>query len=136
MLTSIEAYSRFVYDLIDHAVAIESHTVAVYPRGATLGVLEGEIRLTGGVVLRLFERLDFARRCILTYSYEVWQDQQQMWWCDPMPPPNAPDLQQNHPHHKHIPPDIKHHRVVAPEISFTRPNLPFVLAEAQRLAAP
>ena len=40
MLTSIEAYSRFVYELLDQSAAIESHTVAIYPRGATLGILE------------------------------------------------------------------------------------------------
>ena len=28
------------------------------------------------------------------------------------------------PHHKHVPPNIKQHRVPAPEMSFTRPNLP------------
>ena len=36
---------------------------------------------------------------------------------------------QTTPHHKHIPPDIKHHRVPAPEMSFTRPNLPVMIEE-------
>jgi hypothetical protein len=29
-------------------------------------------------------------------------------------------------------PDIKHHRVPAPELSFTRPNLPFLIEEIER----
>ena len=36
------------------------------------------------------------------------------------------------PHHKHVPPDIKHHRVPAPDLSFTRPNLPFLIKEIER----
>ena len=49
--------------------------------------------------------------------------------------PNDPTLAATHPHHKHIPPDIKHNRVPAPELSFTEPNLPFLLAEIGQLLA-
>ena len=35
------------------------------------------------------------------------------------------------PHHKHIPPDIKHHRVPAPGLNFTEPNLPFLIREME-----
>jgi len=41
-------------------------------------------------------------------------------------------LAATHPHHKHIPPDIKHHRIPAPGLSFTRPNLPVLIAEIKR----
>lgn len=34
--------------------------------------------------------------------------------------------------HKHVPPDIKHHRIPAPGISFEQPNLPFLIEELQR----
>jgi hypothetical protein len=37
-----------------------------------------------------------------------------------------------HPHHKHVPPDIKRHRIPAPGLSFTRPNLPFLIEEIER----
>jgi hypothetical protein len=33
------------------------------------------------------------------------------------------------PHHKHVPPDIKHHRVPAPNMSFQRPNLAAIVQE-------
>jgi len=35
------------------------------------------------------------------------------------------------PHLKHVPPDIKHHRIAAPDLSFARPNLPFVIKEIE-----
>lgn len=45
--------------------------------------------------------------------------------------PDDPSLQSTHPHHKHVPPDIKHNRVPAPEMSFTRPNLPVLIREVE-----
>jgi hypothetical protein len=36
------------------------------------------------------------------------------------------------PEYEHIPPDIKHHRIPAPGLSFTRPNLPRLIAEIER----
>ena len=46
--------------------------------------------------------------------------------------PNDPELQSTHPHHKHIPPDMKHHRVPAPDISFKEPNLTFLIREIEK----
>ena len=37
------------------------------------------------------------------------------------------------PHHKHILPDIKHHRIPAPDMSFTHPNLPALIREIEEL---
>jgi hypothetical protein len=52
-----------------------------------------------------------------------------------MPHPDIPDLQITHPHHKHIPPDIKHHRIPAAGLSFTEPNLPPLIAEIEATIA-
>jgi hypothetical protein len=30
-----------------------------------------------------------------------------------------------------VPPDIKHHRIPTPDLSFTRPNLPFLIEEIE-----
>jgi len=38
------------------------------------------------------------------------------------------------PHHKHIPPDSKHHRIPAPDLGFAEPNLPFLIREVATLA--
>lgn len=32
-------------------------------------------------------------------------------------------------YHKHVPPNIKRNRIPAPDLSFTRPNLPFLVNE-------
>lgn len=40
-------------------------------------------------------------------------------------------LPETFPHHKHIPPDIKRHRVPASGISFEHPNLPFLIREIE-----
>ncbi len=45
--------------------------------------------------------------------------------------PNDPTLASTHPHHKHIPPDIKYHRLPAPGLTFTAPNLPFLTGEIE-----
>ncbi len=49
------------------------------------------------------------------------------------PHPNDPTLASTLPHHKHVPPDIKHHRIPAPGLSFTKPNLPFLIEEIQAM---
>ncbi|MBN1888914.1 MAG: hypothetical protein JW850_13050 [Thermoflexales bacterium] len=105
----------------------------IYPRGAWVGVLEGAIEFDHGIVLRVYERLDFARQRIMAYSYEAWQDQQQLYWYDPTEHPRDPTLSSSYPHHKHIQPDIKHHRIPAPEISFTHPNLPVLIEQVEEL---
>ena len=42
-------------------------------------------------------------------------------------------LPETYPHHKHVPPDLKHHRIPTAELSFTRPNLPFLIGEIEAL---
>jgi hypothetical protein len=34
-------------------------------------------------------------------------------------------------YHKHLLPDIKHHRILAPGLSCTAPNLPFLIGEIE-----
>ncbi len=41
--------------------------------------------------------------------------------------------QSTHPHHKHVPPDIKHNRIPAPGLSFTQINLPFLIREIEEM---
>jgi len=62
-------------------------------------------------------------------SYSVFRGEEKIYWYDPQPHPHIPDLASTHPHHKHIPPDIKHNRIPAPGLSFERPNLPFLIQE-------
>jgi hypothetical protein len=103
-----------------------------------LARVAGEIYFNAGLRLIVRERLTFDRLPVMIdgYGYEVWQAEEKLYWHDPQLHPDDPSLQATHPHHKHIPPNIKHHRVPAPGLSFTQPNLPGLIREVERLLAP
>lgn len=63
----------------------------------------------------------------------VAEGDERLYWYDDFPHPNDPTLTSTMPHHKHIPPDIKHHRIPAPTMSFERPNLPALIQEIEEL---
>jgi hypothetical protein len=94
----------------------------------------GEIVFRGGYRLIVKERLTFdAGPLILTrYGYEVWHGHKKLYWYDSQPHPEDITLAATFPHHKHIPPDMKHHRIPAPGLSFTAPNLAALIAEIER----
>ena len=82
---------------------------------------------------RMREEIDFDAGIITSYGYEVYRGEERLYWYDDFPHPNDQTLASTMPHHKHIPPDIKHHRIPAPGISFDRPNLPFLLQEIEEV---
>jgi hypothetical protein len=59
---------------------------------------------------------------------------ERLFWYDDFRHPNDPTLASTYPHHKHVPPDIRHHRIPAPGLSFTSPNLPGLLQEIEGIA--
>jgi hypothetical protein len=63
----------------------------------------------------------------------VYRANEKLNWYDDFPHPQDPTLATTFPHHKHVPPDIKHHRIPAPNIRFERPNLPVLIAEIEAL---
>ena len=65
--------------------------------------------------------MDFDAGLITAYGYEAYRGEERLYWYD------------DFPHHKHIHPDIKHHRIPAPEISFEQPNLPVLIQEIEVL---
>lgn len=126
-------YARLIFTLLANRPSAEHHTLAVYTTSQTIGITRGQVFFRSGHVLRVFEQIDFVAHRILKYSYELSNQDGPLWWYDSMPHPDTPDLQSTHPHHKHIPPDIKHHRIPASGISFTEPNLPRLVAEIEAL---
>jgi hypothetical protein len=72
---------------------------------------------------------------ITSYGYEVYRGSEKLYWYDDFPHPQDSSLALTFPHHKHIPPEIKRNRVPAPDISFTRPNLPVLIQEIEALIA-
>ena len=128
---SLREYEEFIYSLSRGSTIVESSTLVVVRRSRLLVIVEGELRLHGGYRLRVEEHLtlEYGSLRIDRYGYEIYRGAEKLYWYDSQPHPDNPDLASTHPHHKHVPPDIKHNRIVAPGLSFTRPNLPFLIAE-------
>jgi hypothetical protein len=131
-LKSLDGYSRFVAGWLDRP-AIERSTVAVWSESPYTGVAEGEVWFSNGIRLRVREEIDFDAGQITAYGYEAYRGEERLYWYDDFPHPNDPLLVATFPHHKHIPPDIRHNRIPAPEMSFTRPNLPVLIREIEGL---
>ncbi|MFN8483841.1 MAG: DUF6516 family protein [Anaerolineae bacterium] len=131
-LSSLHAYSRFVAEALDRPAVLAS-TLSVWSVSPYTGVAEGEVFFAQGFRLRMREELDFDAALITSYGYEVDRNDERLYWYDDFPHPKDPTLASTFPHHKHVPPDIKHHRIPAPSLSFTRPNLPLLIAEIEAL---
>lgn len=130
-------YEEYVYTLLLRHPVVKSSTLVVAQRGARVVSLTGELTFAAGYRLKIKERLTFDSGPLVleSYGYEVWRNSEQLYWYDSQPHPDDPTLAATDPHHKHVPPDIKHHRVPAPSLSFTRPNLPALIQEIEELLA-
>lgn len=137
LFRSRREYEEYVYTLPLRHLFVKSSTLVVAQRGAYVVTLAGELVFPAGYRLRVKERLtlDAGALQLESYGYEVWRDREQLYWYDSQPRPHEPTLAATDPHHKHIPPDIKHHRIPAPGLSFTRPNLPILIQEIEKLLA-
>lgn len=131
-LGSLNDYSHFMAELLD-GPDIQSSTVVAWSDSPYTGIAEGEVIFTNGLRLRMREEIDFDARLIISYGYEVYRGEERLYWYDDFPHPSDPTLASTHPHHKHIPPDIKHHRIPAPNMSFVRPNLPALIQEIEEI---
>lgn len=137
-LRSLVDYERFVYTLPQQFPLLQRSTLTVIRRGANVARLTGEIELANGYRLIVREKLSFAGASglIKDYGYEVWCGSEKLYWYDSQPHPDNPLLAGTYPHHKHLPPDIKRHRIPAPALSFIKPNLPFLIQEIEQLPKP
>jgi hypothetical protein len=127
---SLSDYSRFVAEILAQPNVLSS-TVAVWSDSPYTSVAEGEVFFTNGLRLRMREEVDLDVGLIISYGYEVYQGEERLYWYDDFPHPNDPTLASTMPHHKHVPPDIKHNRIPAPNMSFVRPNLPWLIQEIE-----
>ncbi len=128
---SIEAYEQFIYELPSRFLSVKTSTLIVIRLGRTVGEVRGFVHFQGDVVLGISEEIDFARGQIQSYSYWITRRDDRLYWYDSQPHPNDPSLASTHPHHKHIPPDIKHNRIPAPGLSFIKPNLDILIHEIE-----
>ena len=153
-LSSPEAYQAFIYTLREHYPSIRRSTLVYISSGALFGRVEGILFFDQDIALCVQEFLNFELGVIEGYGYEAsrvhispyspdfpaaaeycrasYPHKDKLYWYDSFPHPNDPSLATTDPHHKHVLPNIKHHRIPAPELSFTRPNLPVLIAEIER----
>jgi hypothetical protein len=125
-------YSYFVAELLDRPTVLRS-TAVVWSDSPYTGTAEGEVFFSNGFRLRMREELDFDAGLITSYGYEVYRGEERLYWYDDFPHPHDPALAVTFPHHQHVPPDIKHNRIPAPEMSFAHPNLPVIIREIENL---
>ncbi len=128
-------YELFLYGIREQFPFIVRSTLTLVRRGASLARITGDLYFAQAIRLIVRERIIYDRLPVVidAYGYEVWQREEKLCWYDSQPHPNDSLLQSTHPHHKHIPPDPKHHRIPAAVLSFTQPNLPVLIEEIHRL---
>lgn len=134
-LRTPEDYELFIYSLMKEFPSVHHSTLTFTRRGASLARVAGELFFECNIRVVVRERIMFDRLPAVLdwYGYEIWQGDEKLFWYDSQPHPNDPKLQNSHPHHKHIPPDIKHNRIPAPVMNFSRPNLPEIIREVETL---
>lgn len=134
-LRTPEDYELFIYSLTEQFPIVQRSTVCFIRLGTTLARVTGELYFEKKIRLVVRERILYHRlpAVIDEYGYEVWRGEEKLYWYDPQPHPDIPALQSSHPHHKHISPDMKYNRIPAPEMSFTRPNLPSLIREIEEM---
>jgi hypothetical protein len=131
---SLRDYEEFVYTLQQNFPAIKSSSLVVIQRGKRVAILQGELSFANGYRLVIRERLSYDDVIMIEdYGYELWHNIEKIAWYDSQPHPNDPTLANNHPHHKHVPPNIKRNRIPASQMSFTQPNLPILIQEVENL---
>jgi len=134
-LRTPEDYELFLYTLSEQFPVIRRSTIRFVRRGSSLARVVGELYFDQDVRLVVRERVLYHRLPMLIdwYGYEVWQGAEKLYWYDSQPHPDEPLLQSSHPHHKHVPPDIKHNRIPAAGMSLVYPNLPLLIREIEEL---
>jgi len=128
-IADFRTYGELIYALQEQYPSIQHSTLVLATIGPTLAKLEGQVTFDGEVMLDVWELVDFEAKRIRSYSYEIYRADEKIAWYDPFEHPHIPELASTYPHHKHILPDIRHHRVPAPGISFEQPNLPNLIQE-------
>ena len=135
-ITDFHSYGELIYSLQERFPSVQRCTLALANIGSTLAKLEGQVIFQADIVLDVWELVDFAARQIRNYSYEIYHAGEKVAWYDPLEHPHIPELASTYPHHKHIPPALKHNRIPAPGISFEKPNLPILIEEIEQELVP
>ncbi|MGP8329176.1 MAG: toxin-antitoxin system TumE family protein [Methanosarcinaceae archaeon] len=127
---SLNKYEAFIYSIQRQFPQLTGSNLIVKRHGKYWAEVEGTLFFEDNYALVVREVVDFSKNnFIKRYGYLVKKGAEILYWYDSQEHPNEPSLQLTHPHHKHIPPNIKHNRIPATDLSFQQPNLPFIINE-------
>lgn len=145
-------YSTLIHELPQRYASIERSSLVYIPLGTQFGKVAGMVFFANNIILCVQEFLNFELQVIEGYGYEVsrclipvdylpppdeycrasYPNKEKVYWYASFPHPQDLTLASTHPHHKHVPPNIKRNRIPAPNLTFTAPNLPFLIEEIER----
>lgn len=130
---SLRSYEELLYTLRQRYTSVLRSTLILIRRGKRVAIVQGEIAFSKGYRITVRERLsnDSGQLVIESYGYELWRGEEKIAWYDSQPHPNDSTLVPTFPHHKHVPPDMRNHRVPAPHLHFDHPNIPFLIQEVE-----
>lgn len=125
-----KTFEEFIYSVVQISEYITGSDLIIFPIGKNLATTRGNVYFKSSIRLEVREAIDFALDNWITgYYYAVYRNDEKLYWYDSQGHPGEPTLQSTHPHHKQIHPDIKYNRVPAPNISFQRENITFLVHE-------
>lgn len=132
---SLHDYEEFIYTLKQRFPSVQSTTLIIIQRGKRTAIVQGEITFDLGYRITLKERLSFDEGPVVIEDcgYEIWHHGDKIAWYDAQPHPDDPTLAGTYPFHKHVIPDLKHHRIPASGMSFVQPNIPVLIQEIESL---
>lgn len=122
MLSSIVDYSFLVYSIPDTYEFVTHSTLTLWEIDEKRAILKGEVFFAGNIRLRVLEAINLRKGVIEEYGYEVCWKEEKLYWYDSWSHPDDPTLAATDPHHKHIPPDIKHHRISSSPSTHAAPH--------------
>jgi hypothetical protein len=67
-------------------------SIVVWSNSPYSGTAEGEVFFKRNIKLRIREELDFDAVLITSYGYEVYRDDEKLYWYDDFPHPHDPSL--------------------------------------------
>jgi hypothetical protein len=130
-LASPSDYSIFIHKLPQRYASIQRSSLVYIPLGTQSGKATGMVFFANNVTLCIQEFLNFELQVIEGYGYEVSRSlvsfdplpsteeycgasypyKEKLYWYDSFPHPHDPTLASTHPHHKHVPPNIKRNHI-------------------------
>ena len=89
---SFDDYELFLYSLVEVFPSIRGSTVVFFRRGSALARVTGEIHFDDDVKLVIRERIVYAGLHVRIdgYGYEVWRDDEKLYWYDSQEHPMNP----------------------------------------------